>query len=161
MEGVASFDYSFDRMAAADVAADDVGRCLTAATDYYYAAAVETWPRPFAASEAASAPTTANRHLHSPRRHYGRGHMEDHGLSDSLAWRVMAGLSVAWRIVLWPPEFYGWPLRVVAVVVVLFGVVCSAGVFFVSRSHLLAFVVFFFVVGSRFHSTTTTDSTSF
>ena len=52
--------------------------------------------------------------------------MEDHGLSDSLALRVMAGLSVACRIVLWPPEFYGWPLRVVAVVVVVvvvFGVV--------------------------------------
>ena len=45
------------------------------------------------------------------------------GLSDSLvAWRVMAGLSVARRIVLWSAEFYGPPLRVVAVL--LFGVVC-------------------------------------
>jgi hypothetical protein len=31
------------------------------------------------------------------------------GLSDSLAWRVMAGLSVARRIVLWSAEFYGRP----------------------------------------------------
>ena len=51
-----------------------------------------------------------------------RGHMADHGLSDSLAWIVMAGLSVAWRIFLWPAEFYGRPLRVVAVL--LFGVFC-------------------------------------
>ena len=81
--------------------------------------------------------------------------MEDHGLSDSLAWRVMAGLSVAWRIVLWPPEFYGWPLSVVAIVV--FGVVvicclaCSSYLTFFSR--LLSSLVFF-VVGSRFLDST-------
>jgi hypothetical protein len=88
--------------------------------------------------------------------------MEDHGLSDSLAWRVMAGLSVAWRIVLWPPEFYGWPLRVVAV---LYSVLCCwRRVFFVSRSHLLALLSsssLLLVPDFLRHITATTDYTSF
>ena len=60
--------------------------------------------------------------------------MEDHGLYDSLAWRVIAGLSVAWRIVYGQSSFMAgrcvWlPL--------LYSVFFVAGVFFVSNTGII------------------------
>ena len=53
--------------------------------------------------------------------------------------------------VLWPAEFYGRPLRVVAVL--LFGVVCCWRVLRISFSSPRVVVFVFFVVGSRFLET--------
>ena len=78
--------------------------------------------------------------------------MEDRGLTDSLAWRVMAGLLVAWRIVLWPAEFYGRPLRVVAVLYSVF-VLLASRVLRISFSSPRVVVFVFFVFGSRFLET--------
>ena len=77
------------------------------------------------------------------------------GLSDSLAWRVMAGLSVTRRIVLWSAEFYGRPRCV--------WLPCCYSVLFVAwmacslLSNFLLVVCclrLLFVVGSRFLDST-------